>query len=225
VINDLTIHMMVKNEERYIRQTLRSVLPHADAAIIIDTGSDDETFEYAIEICSEYQSDVDILVAKQPITQDSRVWDGNHLNQELTNLRNQMLGDTDTKWVWQVDGDEIYTEEAIKNLESSMKTLDNMTGCVGLMVPIKWCVDDEHYVHPGPFDRTLRVFKSNGYWSGEFPNEFYHINNRPITISDDRCATTFAPFLHMSMALHPERRPPNGTILELSESEKQCLSI
>jgi len=222
MIKNLTIHMMVKNEEKYIRQTLRSVLPHVEHAIIMDTGSDDNTYDYAEELCEEYGN---AFLARKVIKKDSRNWDGNHLNQELTNLRNEMLSMTETDWVWQVDGDEIYTEEAIKNLGTSIITLQNMTGCVGLMVPIKWCIGDEHYVHPGPFSKTLRIFKSKGYWSGEFPNEFLHVDSKPITIGDDRCATTFAPFLHMSMALHPERRPANGKVIELSDEEKQCLSI
>ena len=225
MIPNLTIHMMIKNEERYIRQTLRSVLPYVEQAIIIDTGSDDKTYDYAEEVCAEYQSTADIMLARQPIAKDSRNWDGNHLNQDLTDLRNQMLSQTDTDWIWQVDGDEIYPEKSIDFLAHAMAGLEMSNYYKGIMVPIKWCVSDDEYVMPGPFNQTLRVFAGTGYWQGEFPNEFYWVDNKPITIEDDRCVTSFGYFLHMSMALHPERRPPTGRLCELIEEEKKCLNI
>ncbi len=223
MMKNVTMNMMVKNEERYIRQTLRSTLPHVQAAIIVDTGSDDKTYEYAEEICAEFQGEVDISLYKQVIAKDSRLWDGNHSNQELTNLRNQMLSETKTDWVWQVDGDEIYTPEAIQNLTNIIPLMGGEY--IGVMVPIKWCVDDEFFVSPGPFDKTLRIFPRTGVWQGQFPDEYLWVNGVPITINDTRCVASFTPFLHMSMALHPERRPPNGRALKLTDLEQQCLNF
>lgn len=215
---------MVKNEERYIGQTLRSVLPFVEKAIIVDTGSTDKTIEIIESLISPFSSRFpapEVNFIKREITKDSRVWDGNHLNQDLTNLRNEMLSMTETDWVWQVDGDEIYPYGSIQALESSVPLLSGPM--VGLMHPIKWCVSDTEYINPGPFHKTLRVFPANGFWQGEFPNEFLWVDGQPITIDDRRCATIPAEFLHMSMVLHPERRPPTGNIIQLTYEEIQCL--
>lgn len=221
MIPNLTIHMMVKNEERYIRQTLRSVLPYAEHAIIIDTGSDDRTYDYAEELCEEFGN---AFLSRRVISKDSRVWDGKHLNQELTNLRNEMLSMTETDWVWQVDGDEIYPPDSIEALKRCVPLLGNQV--IGLQHMIKWCVSDEQYVMPGPFPQTLRVFPSTGFWQGEFPDEYLWVDSRPIQMGDPRCVTAgTVEFLHMSMALHPERRPPTGNVLDLTEEEKKCLNF
>lgn len=224
MLKDLTINMMVKNEERYIRQTLRSVLPHVEHAIIFDTGSTDNTRQIIFDELKSYNDD-NFIFWGYDVAGDSINWNGNHLSKELTALRNQMLRMTKTEFVWQVDGDEIYTESAIKDLEIGLKILKTEKEYKGIQVPIKWCVSDEHFVRPGPFPKTLRVMPQNGCWIGEFPNEFLFIDGLPMTMTDPRCITTSNPFLHMSMALHPERRPVSGSIIELTgiEKEKLCL--
>lgn len=221
VIPNLTIHMMVKNEEKYIEQTLRSVAPHVERAIVIDTGSTDKTLDKIKNLSFEFPSiEFDVRL----IEKDSRNWDGNHLNQDLTNLRNEMLSMTETDWVWQVDGDEICDPKCIIEIENALKLIQN-TEYKGIFLPIKWCVSDSEYTVPGPFPKTLRIFQSNGYWRGEFPNEFLWIDGQPITITDTRCITLTHGFLHMSMALHPERRPQYGNILKLSKEEQERLKL
>jgi glycosyltransferase involved in cell wall biosynthesis len=225
MMHDLTINMMVKNEERYIRQTLRSVLPHVEQAIIIDTGSTDNTAQMIFDELKPYGSKFEFEV--RPVTGDSINWNGNHLSKALTDMRNMMLERTATKWVWQVDGDEIYTEHAITDLEIGMSCLRGMGShsLRGIQVPIKWCTSDYMYAIPGPFPKTLRVMPKAGKWIGEFPNEFLYVDGIPMVMHDPRCITTSNPFLHMSIALHPERRPANGVFANLSTQEQKCLNI
>ena len=104
MMKDVTINMMVKNESRYIEQTLRSVLPHVEQAIIVDTGSEDDTWEIIMRVIEDYPN-CSIYLQNNPVDGDSINWDGNHLSSQLTNIRNDSLENTDTKWVWQVDGD------------------------------------------------------------------------------------------------------------------------
>jgi glycosyltransferase involved in cell wall biosynthesis len=225
-IKNLTINMMVKNEERYIEQTLRSVLPFVEHAIIVDTGSTDRTVEIVERLVEEYSDDqTSIEFVQRDVAGDSIVWDGNHLSAELTNIRNDSLERTTTKWVWQVDGDEIYTDAAINDVRLAMASLEYDQGIVGVMVPIKWCVNDTEWALPGPFPKTLRVMPARGEWIGEFPNEFLYVDGTPIHIHDPRCTTTSNPFLHMSMALHPERRPLNCQVVDLTDEEKQLLCL
>lgn len=223
-LKDVTINMMVKNEERYIYQTLRSVMPYVDRAIIVDTGSEDKTVEIIHRVMQANKDNFTIDFREEKVSGDSINWDGDHLSAELTSIRNQMLAETQTKYVWQVDGDEICDPKCIVEIENALKLIQN-TQYKGIFLPIKWCVSDSEYIVPGPFHKTLRIFESGGYWKGEFPNEFLWIGGRPITITDTRCVTLTHGFLHMSMALHPERRPQHGNILQLSKEEQERLKI
>lgn len=49
--------MIVRNEGKTIQRTLASVLPHVDCAVIVDTGSDDNTEDLASIACARYQQD------------------------------------------------------------------------------------------------------------------------------------------------------------------------
>jgi len=216
---------MVKNEEKYIQQAITSVLSHVGHIIIVDTGSTDKTIEKieAIKLLYEvFQNEpkTKITFIKKNVSGDSINWDGNHLSAELTKIRNQMLSDTETDWVLQVDGDEIIDNRCITEIASTLELIKNDNRYKGLMLPICWCVSDTEYVVPGPFPKTLRVMPSNGQWIGEFPNEFLYVDGKPIHINDPRCITLNHGFLHMSMALHPERRPNDGQVLQLTDEEK-----
>lgn len=222
-MNNIVINMMVKNEMKYIKQTLRSTLPFINNAVIVDTGSTDGTRQYLRNLVRK-ESGKNIIYEEIDIDKDSINWDGNHLSQPLTDVRNKMLGISKSlgyKWVFQVDGDEIYTLTAMNSLLENITRLDSpgYERAVGIMVPIKWCISDAQYVNPGPFDRTFRVMRSDGVWQGRFPDEFLYIDSIPVMINDRRCLTSQYPFLHMSIALHPERRPVNGNIMNLSEDE------
>jgi len=223
IIPGLTINMMVKNESRYIERTLRSVLPYAAAGIIVDTGSTDDTVKKIFNLLNDPKWD-HISFEVNPVKGDSINWNGNHLSKELTAIRNDMLFRTETDWVWQVDGDEIYTPLAINDLRLAVQMIRSTNRYQGIQVPIKWCPSDFEYILPGPFPKTLRVMPKTGKWIGEFPNEFLYVNGIPMTMNDSRCFTTSNPFLHMSMALHPERRPANGDVRSLTLEELTCLN-
>lgn len=217
-IPNLTINMMVKNEEKYIRQSLLSVAPYVERTIVVDTGSTDKTIQYIEELQKKFPS---IELYRDKVDGDSINWNGNHMSQHLTDIRNNMLGMSKTKWVWQVDGDEIYPIKSIMTLKKAVENLEqtDKDWVRGLMVKIRWCVSEEEYIEPGPFSKTLRIFPSRGRFVGQFPDEFLYVDARPITITDHRTLTVDGYFLHMSMALHPKRRPPNGTITKLSNEE------
>lgn len=224
-LKNVTGNMMIKNEEKYIRQTIRSVAPYLERLIIVDTGSTDKTLEYVTELMKEFPQ---IELFKENVTGDSIHWTGNHLSQQLTDVRNQMIKLSKTPWIMQIDGDEIYPKETIDRLINIMDKLDIETGLrwvVGIMIKIKWCTSPSEFVEPGPFDRTLRIFKNGGTWVGKFPDEFLYIDNQPIHILDRRCITVDKPFLHMSMDLHAERRPSNGELTPLSLDEIEILRI
>ncbi len=108
---------MICNGERYIRQVIKSTTPYVSKHLIFDTGSTDRTLEYIKELQKEYPQ---IELHETPVNKKSIEWDGNHLSLELTSVRNRMLELTKTKWVWQVDDDEIYSIQSIYTLAKGL---------------------------------------------------------------------------------------------------------
>jgi len=222
ILKDVTVHMMIKNGEKYCRQAVSSIAPYLGKIIIVDTGSIDKTPEYLLDLKKKF----DNIELRHIPTADSIIWDGKHLNQALTDIRNFMVSLTTTRLIMQLDDDEIYSLKTLKELAHSIEQLETHYKDVyaGIQVPIKWCVSEKEYVEPGPFPKTLRVFKNGGDWRGKFPDEFYYFNNQPVHMMDPRCHTLKNGFLHMSMVIHPERRPINGMIHTLSDEERDLIS-
>lgn len=222
ILNNITAHIMVRDEERFIRQTLRCIFPYIESAIIVDTGSNDLTAKFIIEELKKYPNKDFQFFVKE--VKDAKKWDGSHVRKELTDVRNWMMSRTTTKYVLQVDGDEQWTPEGISCLSKDLDTIEKGKYLVGIMAPILWCIDEEYYVD-GPFGKTLRVYPSSSEHRGDWPNEFVYVNNIPIMIHDTRCITLEHGFLHQSMVLHPERRPNNGIRHKLKEEHKKLLKV
>jgi glycosyltransferase involved in cell wall biosynthesis len=93
----LTVHIRVRNEERFVRQAIESVLPAADKILIFDTGSTDRTVERILEI-----KDPRVQIVHKPATDAAG----------LVRYRNEMADLVKTEWFWIVDGDEVYPKGA-----------------------------------------------------------------------------------------------------------------
>lgn len=103
--SNITVHMMVKNEDQWVRYSLHSILPYVDTILVTDTGSSDHTVEAIQSIKSP----------KIKLTQ-SRV----NTASDVTHIREDQLKKTKTAWFWVVDGDEIYPEETAKEVMSAI---------------------------------------------------------------------------------------------------------
>ena len=104
----LTIHVRVKNEERFVRAALASVLPLADHVMVYDTGSTDRTLE-------------EIHAIRSPKIELVRV--ASLSPSGLAGLRNHMVERTRTEWFMLVDGDEIYASDATRRLAAFLPTV------------------------------------------------------------------------------------------------------
>ncbi len=90
--NGITVHMMVRNEEYFIRKSIESALGFADEIIVFDTGSTDATQKIVMEMKSG----------------KIRFFEkGECSPKQLVEMRNTMIGLTKTPWFMIVDGDEI----------------------------------------------------------------------------------------------------------------------
>lgn len=98
---DVTAHVMVKNEEKWVWFAINSVLPFVDKMIIFDTGSTDETVSIIKEIVLNNEFAHKIHFEEKGVVDKI----------QFTKLRQEQLDLTDTKWVLILDGDEIWYEK------------------------------------------------------------------------------------------------------------------
>lgn len=102
----ITVHCRVRNEERFVRAAILSVLPLAKQVLVYDTGSTDATLERISSIKSEKIE----VVHKPPVSP-----------RELTAYRNEMIERTHTEWYMIVDGDEIYPANAVRRIDEEIE--------------------------------------------------------------------------------------------------------
>ena len=100
---NITAHMVVKNEDRFIWYAITSVLPFVTEFIIFDTGSTDCT----VDIIKSFRD-------KRIIFKEKGIVDEN----ELTALRQKQIEMTKTEWIWIVDGDEVYPRKTAEKIIS-----------------------------------------------------------------------------------------------------------
>jgi len=98
---NLTIHCVVKNEEKWIWFALRSILDIADKVLVYDTGSSDRT----VDIIKRIKSKKIIFEEKGEVDAKG-----------LTQLRKDQLKRTKTEWFLILDGDEIWPKNTKKEL-------------------------------------------------------------------------------------------------------------
>lgn len=106
-------HTLVKNEERFIWFSVMSVVEHVDKVLIWDTGSTDNTVKIIKEIERKYPNKI-IFNEVGDIDID-----------RFTEVRQEMLNETDSDWFLVVDGDEIWWEESIKKVVDLIKKSGN----------------------------------------------------------------------------------------------------
>ena len=104
--SDITVHMVVKNEDQWVWFALQSVLPFADQVLVTDTGSTDRTKDIIRSIASPK-----IQFLQTTTTTPN----------EITAIRQRQLNMTKTPWFWLVDGDEIYPQKTAQEVLAATK--------------------------------------------------------------------------------------------------------
>jgi len=104
----LTVHMVVKNEDIFIWYAIMSIINFAERILIFDTGSKDNT----VKVIKSIKSSKIEFSPKGPVD-----------SQGLVALRKKQIDKTKTDWIWVVDGDEIYprktAEEIVKGISQN----------------------------------------------------------------------------------------------------------
>ena len=110
----ITVHMVAKNEERWIWYSIMSVIDYVDKMIIFDTGSSDDTVKIINDILliDKYKKKI-IFEEKGNISSDA-----------FYHLRQEQIDRTDTDYFFVVDGDEIWYKKALIKLDKLLNTRD-----------------------------------------------------------------------------------------------------
>jgi len=128
---NLTVHCVVKNEERWVWYAICSIFDIANKVLIYDTGSTDKT----VEIIKTIKSKKIIFEEKGEVNAKG-----------LTLLRKEQLARTKTEWFLILDGDEIWPEQTKKELVEKIKNADE-SNC-GVVVRAWNLVGDVYHYHP-----------------------------------------------------------------------------
>ena len=96
----ITCCMIVKNEEAFLDQCLKSVRDYVDEIVIVDTGSTDGT----VEIAGQYTEKVYF-----------HPWEGS-----FSKARNQALAYATCDWIFQIDGDEELVQGSGEKLREAV---------------------------------------------------------------------------------------------------------
>jgi glycosyltransferase involved in cell wall biosynthesis len=130
--NLLTAHCLIRNEERWIWYAINSVIKYVDQVVVFDTGSTDNT----VKIIKSIKNPKIVFEEKGIVDKKAYV-----------NLRQEMLDRTRTKWFMVLDGDEVWPEIVIKELNKSIFQADKSKEAI---IVRQWtCLGDIfHYSRP-----------------------------------------------------------------------------
>jgi len=134
---NITLCMIVKNEEKYIKNCLESAMELANKAVIVDTGSTDRTKE----IIKEFGEKVKLI---------EYIW-----NDDFAKARNEALKQADGDWILVLDADEILNCN-----KNEIINILNTTKAEALNIPIT------NVLNGGKTQNScvyMRLFKNKGY--------------------------------------------------------------
>ena len=222
----ITVHCVVKNEEKWVWYALNSVIDIAQKVLIFDTGSTDKTVEIIKKIKNKK------IVFEQKGEVDAK---------GLVNLRKNQLERTKTSWFLILDGDEIWPQKTKKELIQKLKNAKDKDW--GVVVRAYNFVGDIYHVHPEsinyhwPFApknyigwANLRVLKTSAPGlgiAGEYPLEYYYDKTgSPIqNYGSKHLMFLKNRYLHTTYLMRSENRTKDRESLNRAKKAKLELGI
>lgn len=105
----ISVHSLVKNEERYLWYSVMSIVNQVDEVLLWDTGSTDGSIEIAKQLQKQFPDKIKLRFFND-VDKD-----------EFTKLRQKMLEETKADWVFILDGDEVWWEESVLKMVEEIK--------------------------------------------------------------------------------------------------------
>jgi len=144
----------VKNESRFIEQSLKSVMDICSDIVVLDNNSSDDT----VEICSGFDKVTNVTKQKDLILDETR--DRNYLFENARKL--------DPDFILSVDGDEIFMPDASEMLFEEISTIHPNSDVFGFQFLTLW--DDVNTI------RTDGIF--GYYWQ----KRLLRMKNQPLSL-------------------------------------------
>lgn len=147
--------MIVKDEERYLDNCLKSVKEIADEIIIVDTGSKDKT----LEIAKQYTNKIYI-----------HPW-----QESFSEARNHYLKYATGEWIFQIDADEELVQDDIPVLLSALQNEE--LDAIMVQIISRFRKGKSEAVH-----NVERIFRNNGiiHYEGRVHNRLVGITNANV---------------------------------------------
>jgi glycosyltransferase involved in cell wall biosynthesis len=151
----ISVCLIVKNEERYLENCLKSINDVADEIVIVDTGSTDRT----VEIAKKYTDRIYF-----------HAWKDN-----FSEARNHYLKYATGEWIFQIDADEELIQEDIPVLMAAIQ--DEKIDAVMVQIVSKFQDGKREAIHS--FER---IFRNNGliHYEGRVHNRLVGIQTAKV---------------------------------------------
>lgn len=198
-MKNITGHMVVKNEERWIWFSIMSVIEYLDKLIIYDNGSTDNTVHIINSICSNEQYKDKIIFEKKGETDKSG----------FTRLRQEQLDLTETDYFMIVDGDEIWWKDSIQEVKEIINRPNapeliatRFINCAGDIYHYRKDSRETYHINDEIGAISIRVFSKSIdgiHCSGDYGNEGYvDFTGQPVQNNKWVTVIQEGKFLHMS---------------------------
>ncbi|WP_309444623.1 glycosyltransferase, partial [Bacillus tropicus] len=110
----LTLSMVIKNEEnRFLKEVLRSYVPYIDDVVIIDDGSTDNS----VEVCKEVLKTVPYKIIRNEVSKFSN-------EVELRKQQWEETVNTEPNWILNMDADEIFEDKFDRDIQQLLTQRD-----------------------------------------------------------------------------------------------------
>lgn len=175
--DDLTVHCIVRNEERWVWFAVRAALPFCERLLLWDTGSTDGTLEIVRQLASPK------ITFRQC---------GNVDAVSLTGLRNEMIRQTRTGWFAVVDGDEVWTPACWVEAAHRRREREAEVIVVPFLYPFprlgyfSATNDDDFYIAGMTGSYSAKVFRlgKDVHWRGSYGGEEIRLGGAVVSRGD-----------------------------------------
>lgn len=214
----ITAHCVVKNEEVFIEYAILSVIDFVDTILVYDTGSTDHTPSLIQKLVAQFPRKI-IFEEKGECDQARH-----------TQLRQEMLDKTTTEWFMVLDGDEVWTNE---NMKEVLRVMREKPSIVCIMAPFYLCVGDIYHQTRKKgsiemlgrkdffYPRFIKI-TDGVHWSGNYNEDTLQNKNGEIFFTIANSYTLTSRYWHMT---HLKRSVNDGEVYSSGGTRAQKRKI
>jgi hypothetical protein len=143
-------HTLVRNEERWLWYSVKSVINFVDKVLLWDMESTDSTFKICRELKKRYPTKIIFKEIKETDPKG------------FARVRQQMLDATKSDWFLVVDGDEIWWKDSIQKVTKEIQS-SNSNKYESIVVPMIYPIGDIFHLQDQSAGRYKLAGKTGNY--------------------------------------------------------------